>query len=85
MTLVCRALATLGQAVEMTSLFKAFQFIRFWSQITNSLSELIGTNAWIFMKFYVVVNYYLVSLGFKFYEDPCINEHIRVVNAQARL
>jgi len=36
------------------------------------------------MKFYVVVNYYLVSLGFKFYEDPCINEHIRVVNAHAR-
>ena len=43
-TLVCRALATLEQAVEMTSLFKAFQFIKFWSQITNNISELIGVS-----------------------------------------
>ena len=30
------------------------------------------------MKFYVVVNYYLESLSFKFYEDPCINAHKQV-------
>ena len=44
MTLVCRALATLGQAVELISLFKAFQFIKFWSQITNNISELVGVS-----------------------------------------
>ena len=25
------------------------------------------------MKFYMVVNYYVVSLNFKFYENPCTN------------
>ena len=35
------------------------------------------------MKFYVVVNYYLVSLSFKFYEDTSINGHVTVVNACA--
>ena len=38
-----------------------------------------------FMKFYVVINYYLVSLSFKFYEDPCINAQIRVVNARVHV
>ena len=33
------------------------------------------------MKFNLVVNYYLVSLSFKFHEDLCINAHARVVNA----
>ena len=37
------------------------------------------------MKFYVVGNYYLVSLSFKFYEDPCMNVHIRVVNAHVHV
>ena len=37
------------------------------------------------MKFYVVVNYYLVSLSLKFYEDPCINAYIQVVNARAHV
>ena len=32
-----------------------------------------ATNTRIFMKSYVVVNYYLVSLSFKFPEDSCIN------------
>ena len=32
-----------------------------------------GTKGWIFMKFYVVVKYYLVTLSFKFHEDLCIN------------
>ena len=31
------------------------------------------------MKFYMVVNIYLVSLCIKFYEDPCINVRSRVV------
>ena len=36
------------------------------------------------MKFYVVVNYYLVGLSFKFHEDPCINARTRVIKAQTR-
>ena len=42
------------------------------------------TKSQIFMKFYEVVNYYLVSLSFKFYEDPCINARAIVVNARTR-
>ena len=33
-------------------------------------TNISATKARIFMKFYVVVNYYLMSLSFKFYEDP---------------
>ena len=32
-------------------------------------ANISATKARIFMKFYVVVNYYLVSLSFKFHED----------------
>ena len=42
------------------------------------------TKARNFMKSYVGVNYYLVSLNFKFHEDPCINAQVRVVNVRAR-
>ena len=35
------------------------------------------------MKFYMVVNYYLVNLSFKFHGDLCINACARVVNARA--
>ena len=38
----------------------------------------------IVMKSYVVVNYYLVNLSFKFHRDPCINVRARVVNARIR-
>ena len=38
-------------------------------------ANISATKAQIFMKFYVVVNPYLVTLSFKFYEDPCTNEH----------
>ena len=41
--------------------------------ITESQFQFVNisvTEARIFMKFYVVVNYYLVSLNFKFHEDP---------------
>ena len=37
------------------------------------------------MKFYVVVNYYLGSLSFKFHEDSCINARARDVNARAHV
>ena len=36
-------------------------------------ANISATKAWILMKFYVVVNYYLVSLSIKLYDDPCIN------------
>ena len=37
------------------------------------------------MKFYLVVNYYLVSFSFKFHEDPCTNASARVVNAHVQV
>ena len=36
------------------------------------------------MKSYVVVNCYLVSFSFKFYEDPNLNARERIVNARTR-
>ena len=33
------------------------------------------------MKFYLVVNYYLVGLSFKFHEDPCINVRARFIES----
>ena len=36
------------------------------------------------MKFHMVVNYYLVSLSFKCYEDPCTNACAWVINARNR-
>ena len=36
------------------------------------------------MKFYMVVNYYLVNLNLKFHEDPFINAGAQVVNARTR-
>ena len=41
------------------------------------------TKAQIFMKFYVVVNYYLLSLSFEFHDDPCINARAKVINVRA--
>ena len=46
------------------------------------LANISATKARIFMKFYVVVNYYLVGLYFKFHSDVCINARARVVNAR---
>ena len=37
----------------------------------------------IFMKFYMVINYYLVNLSLKFHEDPCINARAQVINARS--
>ena len=55
--------------------------------ITESLfyfANISATKAQILMKFSVVVCYYLVSLSFEFHDDPCINTHVRVVNACTR-
>ena len=38
----------------------------------------------ILMKFYVVVNYYLVSLTFEFHDDPCINARAKVITVRAQ-
>ena len=47
--------------------------------------ELISvTKARFFMKFYTVVNHYLVSLCFNFHEDLCINAHAWVINVRTR-
>ena len=55
-----------------------------YSENQYCFAYISATEAWIFMKFYVVVNYYLVSLSFKFHEDPCINARTQVVNARIR-
>ena len=47
-------------------------------------ANISATKAQIFMKFYVVVNYYLVSICIKFHEDSCFNARARVVNARNR-
>ena len=44
-----------------------------------------ATKAQIFMKLYVVVNYFLVSLSLKFHEDLCINAHTPVVKARVHV
>ena len=48
-------------------------------------ANISATKARIFMKFYVVVNYYLVSLSFEFHDDPCINARARVVNTRVHV
>ena len=47
-------------------------------------ANISATKARIFIKFYVVVNYYLVSLSSKFHKDPCANARARVVNVRTR-
>ena len=56
-----------------------------YSESQYCFANISAMEARIFMKFYMVVNYYLVNLSFKFYEDPCINAHIRVLNARAHV
>ena len=45
-------------------------------------ANISATEARIFMKFYMVVNYYLVNLSFKFHEDLNSNARARVINAR---
>ena len=47
-------------------------------------ANISATEARIFMKFYMVVNYYLVNLNFKFHEDLNSNARARVINARTR-
>ena len=47
-------------------------------------ANMSATKPRIFNKFYMVVNYYLVNLSFKFHEDPCTNARARAVNARTR-
>ena len=47
-------------------------------------ANISATEARIFMKFYMVVNYYLVNLSFKFHEDLNSNARARVINARTR-
>ena len=48
-------------------------------------ANISATKARIFMKFYVVVNYYLVIICIKFHSDSCINARARVVKARAHV
>ena len=47
-------------------------------------ANISATEARIFMKFYMVVKYYLENSSFKFHKDWCINVRARVVIARAR-
>ena len=48
-----------------------------YSKSRYCFANISATEARIFMKFYVVVNFYLVSLSFKFHEDPFVNGRAR--------
>ena len=51
-----------------------------FSESQYCFANISATEAQIFMKFYVVLNFYLVS--FKYYQDPCISARAQVVNAR---
>ena len=60
-----------------------------WGNMKNTLksndycfANIYGTKALILMKFHMVVNFCLVSLSFKFGEDPWINVRAWVVNSR---
>ena len=48
-------------------------------------ANISATEARIFMKFYMVVNYYIVNLSFKFHKDQFKNARLRVVNARTHV
>ena len=48
-------------------------------------ANISATEARIFMKFYMVLNYYLVILCIKFHSAWCINARARVVKARAHV
>ena len=62
--------------IHWKSMIKRYQYC---------FANISATKARIFMKFYVVVNCYLVSLSFIFHEDSCINARSRVVNVHAHV
>ena len=47
-------------------------------------ANISATKAQIFMNFYMVVNYYLVSFTFKFHEDLRIDARTQVINTCTR-
>ena len=55
-----------------------------FSESQYCFANISATEARIFMKFYVVVNLYLVSLNFKFHEDPFVNARPRGGNVRIR-
>ena len=55
-----------------------------YSESQYCFANISAMEAQIFMKFYVVVNFYLVSLSFKFHEDPFVNARARGGNARIR-
>ena len=63
---------------------KCIENWRLQKEIYNFV-KIAGRKAQIFMKFYVVVTYLLLSLSFKFHEDLLLNSHGRVVNAHAHV
>ena len=58
----------------------------YWLQKVNfNVANISATEARIFMNFYMVVNYYLVGLYFKFHEDSWINARAQVVNVRTHV
>ena len=55
-----------------------------YSESQNCFANISETKSWIYMKSYMVVNYYLVSLNFKFHKNSYSNAWSRVVNARTR-
>ena len=54
------------------------------SESQYCFANISATEARIFMKFYMVVNYYHVSFTFKFHGYLCTNARARVINAHTR-
>ena len=52
-----------------------------FSESQYCFANISATETQIFMKFYVVFKYYLVSLSFKFHGDLCTYVRARVINA----
>ena len=55
-----------------------------FSESQYCFANISTTEARIFMKFYVVFKYYLVTLSFEFHGDLCTNARTRVINAHTR-
>ena len=56
-----------------------------YSESQHCFANISVTEAGIFLKFYLVGYYYLVSFNLKFHKDPCMNAHSRVVNARMHI
>ena len=48
-------------------------------------ANISATNARIFLKIFMVLNYYFVSVSLKFHEDPYKNACAQVVNARTHV